>query len=64
MKTTKDKKGEKMAARHDYTRELCVRYDETTRKLREIAKKRNIDLSKIGFKMKETDHPRKYLFYN
>jgi len=53
-----------MADRHDYTRELCVRYDETTKKLREIAEKRKIDLSKIGFKMKETDHPKRFLFYN
>lgn len=55
-----------MAGRHDYTRELCESYDEVVKKLRQVAEKRNIDLSKIGFRMKETDHPNKYkyIFFN
>ena len=54
-----------MADRHDYTRELCDRYDETIKKLREIAEKRNIDLSRIRISNKEAErYNRHYVFYN
>lgn len=55
-----------MADRHDYTRELCNRYDDTVRKIRQAAEKYNVDLSKIVLRMKETDHQNKYkyIFYN
>lgn len=54
-----------MADRHDYTRELCIRYDETVKKLREIAEKRNIDLSRIRISNKEAErYNRHYVFYN
>ena len=54
-----------MADRHDYTRELCDRYDETVNKLREIAQKRNVDLSRIRISNKEAErHNRHYVFYN
>ena len=54
-----------MADRHDYTRELCDRYDETVKKLREIAQKRNVDLSRIRISNKEAErYNRHYVFYN
>ncbi len=54
-----------MAARHDYTKELLIRYDEIVKAVRQAAKENNVDLSKIVIRMKETeDRPRKYVFYN
>ena len=54
-----------MADRHDYTRELCIRYDETVKELREIAQKRNVDLSRIRISNKEAErYNRHYVFYN
>ena len=52
--------------RHEFTKDLCERFDETTRKIRQAAEKNDIDLSKIVLRMKETDHPNKYkyIFYN
>ena len=54
-----------MADRHDYTRELCIRYDETVKELREIAEKHKVDLSKIRISNKEAERYRQtYVFYN
>lgn len=54
-----------MADRHDYTRELCIKYDETVKELRKIAEKRNIDLSMIRISNKEAEKFRRtYMFYN
>lgn len=54
-----------MADRHDYTRELCEKYDETVRELRKIAENRKIDLSMIRISNKEAERVQKrYVFYN
>ena len=55
-----------MADRHDYTRELCYEYDEAVRRLREIAEKRHIDLSRIRISNHECEKIRKRyeIFYN
>lgn len=59
------RKGVTMADRHDYTRELCIKYDETVKELRKIAEKRNIDLSMIRISNKEAEKFRRtYMFYN